>query len=67
MHADSDTENGHDKVRWVHLWSVHDYTVNLTLDVSRRLKVDHFGRWNIFSDNLLISIVIVIINLKFFS
>lgn len=48
VHTDSDTENGHDKVRWVHLWSFHGYTVNLTLDVSRRLKVDHFGHWNIF-------------------
>jgi len=48
LHTDSDTENGHGKVRWVHLWSVHGYTVNLTLDVSRRLKVDHFGHWNIF-------------------
>lgn len=48
VHTDSDTENGHDKARWVHLWSVHGYTVNLTLDVSRRLKVDHFGHWNIF-------------------
>ena len=48
VHTDSDTENGHGKARWVHLWSVHGYTVNLTLDVSRRLKVDHFGHWYIF-------------------
>lgn len=61
VHTDSDTENGHDKARWVHLWSVHGYTVNLTLDVSRRLEVDHFGQWNIFSDNLLVLIVIDII------
>lgn len=67
VHTDSDTENGHDKARWVHLWSVHGYTVKLTLDVSRRLKVDHFGHWNIFSDNLLVSIVRNIIILQNFS
>ena len=48
MYTYSDTENGHDKARWVHLRSVHGYTVYLTLDVSRRLKVDHFGHWNNF-------------------
>lgn len=31
MYADSDTKNGHDKARWVHLWSVHGYTVNKLL------------------------------------
>ena len=67
LHTDSDTENGHGKVRWVHLWSVHGYTVNLTLDVSRRLKVDHFGHWNIFYNNLLMLIVIDIIILLNFS
>jgi len=48
VHTDSRTENWHDKARWVNLRSVHGYTVNFTLDVSRRLKVDHFGLWNIF-------------------
>lgn len=67
LHTDSDTENGHGKVRWAHLWSVHGYTVNLTLDVSRRLKVDHFGHWNIFYNNLLMLIVIDIIILLNFS
>ena len=52
VHTDSDTENGHGKARWVHLWSVHGYTVNLTLDVSRRLKVDHFGHWNVIFDKV---------------
>ena len=48
IHTDSETEKWHDKARWVHLWSVHGYAVKLTLDVSRRLKVDHFGHWNFF-------------------
>jgi hypothetical protein len=52
VHTDSDTENGHDKARWVHHWSVHGYAVNLTLDVSRRLKVDHFGHWNVIFDKI---------------
>ena len=61
IHTDSETEKWHDKARWVHLRSVHGYAVKLTLDVSRRLKVDHFGQWNNFSDNLLVLIVIDII------
>lgn len=31
MYADFDTENGHDKVRWVHLRSVRTYSVKRLL------------------------------------
>ena len=31
IRTDSDTENGHNKAQWVHLWSVHGYTVNRLL------------------------------------
>lgn len=52
VHTDSDTEHGHDKARWVHLWSVHGYIVNrlLMYPATLRSTTSGIGIFFIFKD-----------------